>query len=45
MNLFPGTKSPIDNGHVYTGDFLMKAGFNPEVGARRTSVVLKVTAI
>lgn len=45
VNLYPGTTSPIDNGHVYTGDFLMKAGFNPEVGAKRTSVVLKVTAI
>lgn len=45
INLYPGTKSPIDGTKVYSGDFLMKVGFNPEVNAYRTSVVLKVSAI
>lgn len=45
INLYPGTKSPIDNSKVYSGNFLMQVGFNPEVNERRTSVVLKVTAI
>ncbi|RBQ07951.1 alpha-galactosidase [Pedobacter miscanthi] len=45
INLYPGTKSPIDGTKVYSGDFLMKIGFNPEVNAYRTSVILKVLAI
>jgi alpha-galactosidase len=44
INLYPDTKSPIDAGKVYTGDFLMKIGFNPELNTRRTSVVLKLEA-
>jgi alpha-galactosidase len=45
INLYPGAKSPIDGTKVYSGDFLMKVGFNPEANANRTSVVLKVQAI
>ncbi|WP_342328129.1 alpha-galactosidase [Pedobacter sp. FW305-3-2-15-E-R2A2] len=45
INLYPGTKSPIDSSQVYSGDFLMKVGFNPEVNANRTSVVLRVTSL
>jgi alpha-galactosidase len=45
INLYPGAKSPIDSTKVYSGDFLMKVGFNPEVNSYRTSVVLKVTAL
>jgi alpha-galactosidase len=45
MNLYPGARSPIDNSKVYSGDFLMTVGYNPEAGMRRTSVVLKVTAL
>ncbi|QIL41374.1 alpha-galactosidase [Pedobacter sp. HDW13] len=44
INLYPNTKSPIDKDKVYSGDFLMKVGFNPEVNSNRTSVVLKVQA-
>lgn len=43
INLYPDTKSPIDNQRVYSGDFLMTVGFNPEADANRTSVVLKVS--
>ena len=45
INLYPGTKSPIDSTKVYSGDFLMNIGFNPEVNDRRTSVVLQITAV
>lgn len=45
INLYPGTKSPINSLKTYSGDFLMNIGFNPEVNDRRTSVVLTVTAI
>ena len=42
INLYPGTSSTIDPHAVYSGDFLMKVGFNPDVNAGRTSVVLKI---
>jgi len=45
INLYPNTKSPIDKEKVYSGDFLMKVGFNPEVNSNRTSVILKVQAL
>lgn len=44
VNLYPGTNSTIDASKVYTGDFLMKVGFNPDVNAGRTSVVLTIEA-
>ncbi|WP_235964398.1 alpha-galactosidase [Pedobacter gandavensis] len=45
INLYPGSKSPIDPAKVYSGDFLMNIGLNPQVNDRRTSVVLKITAV
>lgn len=45
INLYPGSKSPIDSAKVYSGDFLMNIGLNPQVNDRRTSVVLKITAV
>jgi alpha-galactosidase len=42
INLYPGAKSTIDAAKVYTGDFLMKVGFNPDVNSGRSSVVLKI---
>jgi alpha-galactosidase len=42
VNLYPGTKSTIDAGKIYSGDFLMTVGFNPDVKSSRTSVVLQV---
>lgn len=45
INLYPGTKSSIASSKVYSGDFLMSIGFNPEVNSRRTSVVIMVTAV
>ena len=43
INLYPGTTSTIPSGKVYTGDFLMKVGINPDVTLKRTSVLLEVT--
>ncbi|MBE7171894.1 MAG: alpha-galactosidase [Williamsia sp.] len=42
-NLYPGTKSSVDAGPVYTGEFLMEVGINPQVNGRRTSVVLEIS--
>ncbi|MFD2887952.1 alpha-galactosidase [Chitinophaga cymbidii] len=42
ISLYPGTKSSIDGGRQYSGEFLMTVGFNPEVSAGRASVVLRV---
>ena len=42
INLYPGTHSTIDSSRVYSGDFLMKVGINPDVTLERTSVVLEV---
>jgi alpha-galactosidase len=41
VNLFPGMKSPIVNA-VYSGQFLMTVGINPDVSAGRTSVLIGV---
>lgn len=45
INLYPGTKPVLDSNLVYTGDFLMKIGYNPQVNADRTSVVIQVNAL
>jgi len=45
INLYPGTKSTIDGSRVYSGDFLTKIGYNPNVSASRTSVVLKLEEV
>jgi alpha-galactosidase len=42
INLYPGIVSSIDSSKSYSGDFLMKIGFNPVVNAGRTSVVLQI---
>ncbi len=41
-NLYPGSKTTLPEGKTYSGDYLMKAGFNPDVNGRRTSVVLEI---
>jgi alpha-galactosidase len=45
INLYPGTKSTINSAKVYSGDFLMRVGFNPDVNASRTSVILKIEGL
>lgn len=41
-NLYPGTQSSINPDLIYSGDFLMKIGFNPKVHAGRKSVILVI---
>ena len=43
INLYPGTRSSIASDPVYTGEFLMDVGINPNVNQRRTSVVLEIS--
>lgn len=45
LNLYPDSKSPIREDQVYSGDFLMTAGFNPVVNARRASVILEIAEV
>ena len=45
INLYPGETSSIASGKIYTGDFLMKAGFNPNVNLKRTSVLLEINEV
>jgi alpha-galactosidase len=42
INLYPGKNAAVQSA-VYSGDFLMQIGINPNVGANNTSVVLKIT--
>jgi len=42
INLFPEEKSTLNPDKIFTGDFLMTVGFNPDVKNGRNSVVLKV---
>lgn len=42
INLFPGTKSRLKDNAIFTGNYLMTIGFNPQVNAGRTSVILEV---
>ncbi|MEP7145309.1 MAG: alpha-galactosidase [Ferruginibacter sp.] len=43
LNIYPGTRSTIDETKIYSGAFLMKVGINPNVNSRRASVVLQIT--
>ena len=44
LNVYPGTKSEVNTStSVYSGNYLMTIGFNPQVDTRRESVVLEVT--
>ena len=45
INLYPGTNSTLNSSMVYSGDFLMKVGFNPNVKSDRTSVVIKIEEV
>ena len=44
INLYEGTGTPIDSQKVYSGEFLMTAGFNPLVKSNRSSVIVKIEA-
>ncbi|SHM91875.1 alpha-galactosidase [Flavobacterium saccharophilum] len=42
INVYPGKKAAVQTA-VYSGDFLMEIGINPNVTASNSSVVLKIT--
>ncbi len=45
INLYPATVSPINSTMVYSGNFLMTIGINPDVNGQRTSVLLEVNEV
>ncbi len=45
INLFPGTQSSLDAKAVYSGEYLMNVGFNPDMTLQRTSVVLEISEV
>jgi alpha-galactosidase len=45
INLYPGTTSPIKSTNVYSGNFLMTVGINPDVHLGRASVLLEVNEV
>jgi alpha-galactosidase len=42
INLYPGTRSPLEAAQTFSGEFLMKVGINSQVGSNRTSVILEI---
>ena len=45
LNLYNGARSSIDASKVYSGDFLMQVGINPDINSSRKSVILKVEEV
>ena len=45
INVYPGAHSTINSSQVYSGDFLMTVGINPDVNAWRSSVILEVNEV
>lgn len=44
INVYPGKKASVQTA-VYSGDFLMQVGVNPNINTTNTSVVLKITQL
>ena len=45
LNLYPNTKTTLSTEGVYSGEYLMSVGFNPELTSSRTSVVLEINEV
>jgi alpha-galactosidase len=45
INIYSTQTSTITSGKVYTGDYLMKVGINPDITLQRTSVVLEIDEV
>jgi alpha-galactosidase len=45
LNVYPGTSSIIDAAAVYSGEYLMNVGFNPDMNLKRTSVILEINVV
>lgn len=44
-NLYPGKSSNINSQQVYSGDYLMKIGFNPNINAGASSKVIVIQSV
>ena len=44
INLYPGVRSTVNSNIYYSGEYLMTIGFNPDMNAERTSVLLEIVA-
>lgn len=45
INLYPDSKSVLNDKQIYSGEFLMTIGFNPVVQKNRSSVILTIDEI
>ncbi len=45
INVYPNTKSTINAEQIYSGEYLMTIGINPDISSQRTSVVLEVNEV
>jgi alpha-galactosidase len=45
LNLYPNTQTTLNESAVYSGDFLMSVGFNPDISTERASVVLEIIVV
>jgi alpha-galactosidase len=45
INLYPDTRSSLPQNAIYSGNYLMTIGINPDVRDRRMSVVLEVKEV
>jgi alpha-galactosidase len=45
INVYPGSRTAIPRGATYSGDYLMKVGFNPGVNAYRSSVIAEIEEV
>jgi alpha-galactosidase len=45
VNPYPGKSSGIGSQNVYSGDFLMKIGFDPNVDADHSSVIVTIQVV
>ncbi|MBI9061898.1 MAG: GH36 C-terminal domain-containing protein [Marinilabiliaceae bacterium] len=42
LNLYPGTKTTLNQQNLYSGAFLMNVGLNPDVQLKRASVIIEI---
>ena len=45
INLYPNSKSSVNTATIYSGNFLMTVGINPNINSNRTSVILELTEV
>ncbi len=45
INLYPGSRSSWSTPRVFSGEYLMTIGVNPEVNVRRSSVVMEISEV